>query len=290
MAASVLTVLYRAGLTCKSRELSLGLLVVPVLVRLLDEDASAKSNSKSVKDDSDIRSINQTIKEQAPIVLASLVTDSIELQKAAVDAQVIKKLSQMLKQTFDALPETIGSAWTPNPSPTSPTGASNISVKPSPLLLHNLRVREGTCRALAALALFKDEYRSAIINTSVIGFIVDCLHPRILRTKTEKDKPAVVKPEDGDNPSSVLVAACGAIRALSRSVSLLRTNLIDAGVAQPVFELLKHVDVDVKVAATAAVCNLVLDFSPMREVSLEKFVHTTLNANIFSRVLFKQVL
>ena len=41
---------------------------------------------------------------------------------------------------------------------------------------------------------------------------------------------------------------------------------MDAGLAAPLFLLLKHQDVDLQIAATAVVCNLVLDFSPMRDV------------------------
>ena len=37
MAASVLTVLYRAGLTNKTRETAIGLLVIPLLVHMLDD-------------------------------------------------------------------------------------------------------------------------------------------------------------------------------------------------------------------------------------------------------------
>ena len=71
----------------------------------------------------------------------------------------------------------------------------------------------------------------------------------------------------GVNPVSVLIAACGATRALSRSISILRTTLIDNGVVMPVFRLLRHPDIEVQIAATACTCNLVTDVSPMRDVS-----------------------
>jgi hypothetical protein len=72
--------------------------------------------------------------------------------------------------------------------------------------------------------------------------------------------------KDG-NPDSVLIAACKVTRSLSRSVSVLRTSLIDHGVAQPTFELLTHQNVKVQIAATKVITNLVLDVSPMRTVS-----------------------
>ena len=77
----------------------------------------------------------------------------------------------------------------------------------------------------------------------------------------------------GVNPVSVLIAACGAARALSRSVSVLRTTLIDSGVAEPVFRLLQHSEIEVQIAATATVCNLLTDVSPMREVSVLPSIH-----------------
>lgn len=55
---------------------------------------------------------------------------------------------------------------------------------------------------------------------------------------------------------------------MSRSVGNLRTSLIDAGLGKPVFALLKYPDNAVQIAATDVSINLVLDFSPMREVSL----------------------
>ena len=56
---------------------------------------------------------------------------------------------------------------------------------------------------------------------------------------------------------------------MSRSVSLLRTSLIDAGIAKPVFDILKHTDPRVQIAATDVCCNLLLDFSPMRDDLLQ---------------------
>ena len=98
----------------------------------------------------------------------------------------------------------------------------------------------------------------------------------------------------------VRAAACQLARALSRTVAILRTNLIDAGVGEEVIRTLKrevlsgdlqfeidpesgkvrnvHEDGDemeqhglVEVAALATICNLITDFSPLRAVSLALF-------------------
>ncbi len=41
---------------------------------------------------------------------------------------------------------------------------------------------------------------------------------------------------------------------------------MDAGLAGPLYNLMQRDDVEVQTAATAVVCNVVLEYSPMREV------------------------
>lgn len=88
----------------------------------------------------------------------------------------------------------------------------------------------------------------------------------------------------------VRAAACQLCRALSRTIAILRTSLIDSGVGAEVIETLKREvarhktarseivstmgeeDLDeraytVEVAATATICNLVTVFSPLKAVS-----------------------
>ena len=135
----------------------------------------------------------------------------------------------------------------------------------SPTLCHVMRYRESILKALAALVPFKDEYRKAVCENGVVPYIIDSLKPRPSDAPADASMPNNTA-ADG-NPTPTLLAACGAARMLTRSVSVLRTSLIDAGVAQPLFALIKHPDLEVQIAATAAICNLALDFSPMKEVS-----------------------
>lgn len=282
MAASVLAILYRAGLTHKSRETAVGLLVVPLLVNMLD-DIVIPSKSKDSLSEAEATSLDQAMKEEAPATLAMLITDSEYLQKAALDANIISKLSKMLKTSYDPIPEAYRShQWSPRMEGNSGNRETSRSSRlgyhgQSPLLYHKIKVRESTLKAIAALVPFKDEYRKAIVDQGMIPYIVESLSstpgkptPKVGEKpdKSSRPKEENGKQQYGINPTEVLIAACGAIRALARSVSILRTTLIDNGVAMPVFVLLSHPDIEVQIAATAAVCNLVVDVSPMREVKV----------------------
>jgi len=118
------------------------------------------------------------------------------------------------------------------------------------------------------------------MENGIVPCIIDSLVPfkeeilAELNGQVQSPRKYKFSPGTLGNSIPVIIAACSAARALSRSVSLLRTSLIDAGVAKPVFALLKHSNVSVLVEATNVVCNLVTDFSPMRHVSalLERLI------------------
>ncbi|CUS15388.1 unnamed protein product [Tuber aestivum] len=261
MAISVLTNLFRVELVSKKLVHLLILLVLPVLVRLLTEEGKETRVNAGIGSVDTETWASWTIQEKAPAILARLVMDSTEMQKAAVDAGAIKKLAAMLKRANE-LPSPAMNGHQNGNSHDSGHAAepgSNLEVA------HKMKVKEGGLKCLASLALFKDEYRKAIIETGVVPVLVSSMKPL-------EPIPTPVPQQNTvgqGNPPAVLTAACGAIRALSRSVSILRTSLIDAGIALPLFALLRHDDIEVRIASTAAVCNLVLDFSPMRRPILE---------------------
>lgn len=65
--------------------------------------------------------------------------------------------------------------------------------------------------------------------------------------------------------TAVQAAAASLLRSLSRSERLLRTALVEANAAVPLLQLLKTAEPAIKATAAAALCNIVLVFTPMRE-------------------------
>ena len=202
------------------------------------------------------------------------------------------------KSLWTPTPTNAADATSGHVSPENNATSVNAAVKLglsglSPEELYALKCRRSTLQALAAIANKEDAYRKAIIENGVISCIIDSLIPFADETPEAGERPAnadgSVLPQQqnrnqgtmngvflsnkgssnakGRNPVPVLVGACHTARAMSRSVSILRTSLIDAGVARPIHDLVKHPDEEVQIAATDVMCNLLLEVSPMREVS-----------------------
>jgi hypothetical protein len=68
----------------------------------------------------------------------------------------------------------------------------------------------------------------------------------------------------------VRCAACMCLRALSRAVFIIRTNIMDTGIGMELFAIFKKEGENPRVtfAALNVICNLVNDFSPLRPVRL----------------------
>lgn len=307
LAAWVLAILHQHRLTKRAREAAFAILLVPLLVRMLDKDFKFSLDALSSYELNATTSPESFIKERAPVVLAKLAQNRPEVQRAAIDASAVKKLSQLLKESYDEMPadSSSSSLWTPVPlDPTqmeireesSKLGPTGISATAH----HIVQLRETVLIALAAIASDKDEYRTAVINHGVIPFVI--------RTMKSEEADLVSDPQEGSpaeapskdrrafpgNGREAIVAACGAVRALSRSVSTLRTSLMDAGLAAPLFVLLKCRDMELQIQATAVVVNLVVPFSPMREVGVPvmstSVAHTDMTIGIHRSWYFKNSL
>ncbi|KAJ7231249.1 armadillo-type protein [Mycena rebaudengoi] len=112
-------------------------------------------------------------------------------------------------------------------------------------------LREAALTAIAALSLFDNTIRRAVTDTH-------CLLPAIQMSLSHRHV-------------GIRYAACQCVRALSRAVAVLRTNIVDSGLGMSVFTILKKADEDRRVtgAALAAVCNIVNEFSPLRPIYLD---------------------
>ncbi|PYI04218.1 armadillo repeat protein [Aspergillus sclerotiicarbonarius CBS 121057] len=285
MAARLVTVLFRLGLTKKRRVSMLCYLLIPILIRMLDKDYEVTADD-GVQYGGLIPS-SERLREEAPFVLATLVIDDFELQRHAADGNAIKRLSQLLKETYNPVQEVVRPMWHEEGEDSALSPPESLPAECrlgppgfSPVHCHVMRYRENILKALAALVPFKDEYRKAVCENGVVPYIIDSLKPcsddQLADTTTPKNTAT------HGNPTPTLLAACGAARMLTRSVSVLRTSMIDAGVATPLFVLIKHPDIEVQIAATQVICNLALDFSPMKEAIISADVLPTLCEHAYS--------
>jgi hypothetical protein len=282
MAASILGFLFRADLCNKaSREATIGALVVPVLLDMVTRN----DTEELIADDAD-GLLQRTVLERAPIVLARLLTDSEHLQKAAFEANAHKAFTKLLKHAYLPVPTSHPRYWSPQPgeamavdaaSPISQLGEAGHD----PLLVHKIRVREAALKAIGALASGKEDCRKALAAEDFIQFVYESLNEYPRKPRQPKDRPKdQTKDHSGDesarsgptagygvNTVPVLVAGCYVVRVLARSVGVLRTALVDHAITFPIFRFLRHPDVNVQIAATTTVTNLLLGVSPVREVS-----------------------
>jgi armadillo repeat-containing protein 8 len=161
-----------------------------------------------------------------------LVTDDAAFCSLAFEHRVLSKLAAVITSITPAAPRPEG--WDEAESAT--IGA----------------LREACLTALASLALQDQQVRGALLDTPGMP---DALHAALTHASHTGSR----------------YAACHCVRALSRAVSVVRTSLFDSGLGLTAIGIVLRArpDEDRRVlwAALAAVCNLVIDFSPLREVS-----------------------
>ncbi|KAI5300580.1 hypothetical protein KEM55_006430 [Ascosphaera atra] len=179
------------------------------------------------------------------------------------------------------------------PYPSTRLGPKGLS----PFVAFQLRTREKYLLALTGLALYDEENRQQFAAKDVLKCILASLQlppdqseeqvetsqqqagqqdDKAQEEQEEQKKPQAyaeqVQKELEYNTVSCVYAACNAARALCRSPRLVRTTLKDAHLEQSAKKLLPHEDLDIKLAATSTICNLTLNFSPMKKFFLEETV------------------
>ncbi|KAJ3018520.1 Armadillo repeat-containing protein 8 [Thoreauomyces humboldtii] len=252
LAATCVTNIYRTGSLPSQHQPDMVLTLLPTLIKLFNETAPISTLYGSGW---------ATVQEKAPKVFADLVESNEELQKAALEADAITKLAAVIIGGADNpdVPPPPPAPVTPAETKAKPTRGgrrklakvrgSDASVPPRVSTCgHAERVTEGFLRAVAAMCSLREECRKQVIDAKLLPHIVTAMsHPnRRIRS-----------------------AACECTRSLSRSVKNLRTSLVDAGVGIPLFRLLSDESEEVQLTASATLCNIVLDFSPMKRTVLE---------------------
>ncbi|KAJ9478252.1 Armadillo repeat-containing protein 8 [Pseudozyma hubeiensis] len=239
--------------------------VLEVLMELLDYTPAGLPTTASNVPASQLQGSSQVeIQIQAAFAIARLVADNVTLQTLATESyNALQKLASLLdKACTRSQPATSAKVERANAATTilgniavsTPRNdASTIGVAPPTIDESAIRLREACLTALAALTFQHDEPRRKLIDT---------VQPPVL---------ALVVSSISFPALGVRIAACRLSRALSRSLSILRTSIVDAGVAPKLVALLQDPAEEevVKVEVAATICNLVLDFSPMKKVIQE---------------------
>jgi armadillo repeat-containing protein 8 len=245
----------------------LSLLVLPILIRMITEEPSHHV-ANDIKSD-----------YPAELILAELIQDSDTLQSAAFEAGAIKTICTRLKKAFDPVKLAPPVMWSPNPGSSAPEQRSLTSgillgpLTPCPALSATIRYRAIAMKALASLTETQDRHRREAIGCNIMQCVIDAMtsyppSPSFSSSQLRTLKPVDTIDAKEGNPTFVIIAALHFLMVLSRSTHILRTSLIDANVASPVYALLEHEDMPVRLAAVDVTINLVLHFSPMKPVSL----------------------
>jgi hypothetical protein len=283
MAGSLLACLFKADFVDSDRESMIACLVIPPLFDLIKETSEDVLGSSTVSSQNteSWRLLIEALDVVARLVTgAELRTDS--LRKAAVDSGAIRRASTLLTESYSMTSEPAPPRpWTP--SADKVLGADGHAPRLGepgllPSRAYRLRLRESSLKLIASIIPYKEEYRKLFDETGAVGYVVESLRSRPSKpsmAKEEKEDKGTEEPEPshgdspyGNNSNTTIISACNVIRLLSRSIKVLRTSLSDYGVGRPLFRLLRQPDIKVQVAACSAVSNLVVEFSPVREVSL----------------------
>ncbi|KAI0077112.1 ARM repeat-containing protein [Panus rudis PR-1116 ss-1] len=182
-----------------------------------------------------ISSNNETVqtRTRACFTLYQLVSDDKDLCQLAYDRGSLAQLAELVRSITPSEPNV---EWDED----EPESVSAL--------------REAAFTCIAAIALFDNDIRCEVTGNLRL---VPCIQASLTHRHV-----------------GVRWSACQCVRALSRAVAVLRTNVVDTGLGLAVFGVFMKQDEDKRVmfAASAAVCNLMNDFSPLRPVLLEQGV------------------
>lgn len=192
---------------------------------------------------------------KACYLTARLVQDDADLQRKAIETNAIARCVEVVKA---------GDREQPSLDSKDLSAANAQAPLLGPVVAR--RMVEAGLTAIATLCTFHEPAKQKAISLGILPLINHSLQSPAYATRT---------------------AACQVARVLSRSIAILRTTLVDSGVAKNVVGLLRAeeqvyaanggYEKDLKrripttstvlSAATATICNLICEFSPMQTVS-----------------------
>lgn len=263
LAAKLVVNFYSLNLVSQFRGSTFASLIIPLLTRMLEAEHSRLDDLLNPAGSYLCSGLHYT--KAVPAVLAMLIMDDPEMQRVAVEGKAIANLAAGLKLTFDHPIAQKPGPWHPHKSTISypKPQISSQSLKPDNLATSTMRqemeFRAGCLQAIAAIAPFHDEYRKEICDQGALAYIMSALEPYQVQTGVNDEVELI------GNSAAVVLAACGAVRVLTRSVQALRTKLVEAEVAKPIIKLMNSSDPEIRIAATMVLANLAIDFSPMKD-------------------------
>lgn len=201
-----------------------------------------------------LASAHKPTREAAPRVLATLITDCEALQRIATEAGAVERLAEILL-----------------PKPENDVNGKGGRHHHSDIVLHGYRgvgmpamddtddeeeeprsrglVTEGALVALAAICSRYDEARESVIKLQLLPGIVEAL---------------------GDTSSQVVLGALNCVHSLSRSLKIVRSDIASDNIGEILLRLLESDNIEIQRSASATVCNVVMDFSPIKHVILSR--------------------
>ncbi|EPQ57852.1 ARM repeat-containing protein [Gloeophyllum trabeum ATCC 11539] len=181
--------------------------------------------------------VSHEAKMKACFILSYLVTDDRELCQLAFERGSLSKVSDLAKQIT---PLEKSSDWDED----EPESISCL--------------REAALTAVACISMFDNDIRREITdNLDLLPVIHASLSHRHV---------------------GVRYAACQCVRAIARHVGALRTSIVDNELGSGIFRIFQKEEEDRQVthAASAAICNLMNESSPLQKVFLEQGIVTRL--------------
>ena len=206
--------------------------VIPQLIRLLAD-------------------VERTVRRNAACVLTEMVHADDNMQRQATDAGAVACLASFFSHPdISENGKTSHSAVQMPPSRVqfTPENTRGVDVD---AFTAALPMAEAALEALAALCANLDEARDRVVEEAKLW-------------------PYVVKFLSCDEPKVVLAAAKCA-RSLTRSVKILRGDICTGQVVKLFLDLLeKSENLEIRRCVSAALCNIVINFSPVQQIFLEQ--------------------